>query len=105
MSGKVLSINGLHTEEPQVTYVINDQNMAKLFLIIEDAVRKVFEEKMRLATEQPINLEQAGKFLGRHQETIKQLARDGVIRGHKLEGCKEWFFFPSELVEDIKRKK
>lgn len=102
---KVLPISGLLTEEPQVTYVITEQNLAIMFRMIEDSVRNVIREEMRLATEKPMNLEEAGKFLGRHPETIKQLARAQVIRGHKLKGCKEWQFFASELVEDLKADK
>lgn len=105
MSGKVLPINGLHSEESSINYVFNDKQMAALFVMIKDIVGEVWEEKMRLTTERPMNLEQMVKFLDRHEVTILAMVRKGVIRAHKLEGCKEYYFFASEVVEDIKRRK
>jgi hypothetical protein len=72
---------------------------------LREVIREVVQEEMKLATERPMNLEQMAKFLDRHQESVKAMARKEVIRGHKLEGCKEYYFFASEVVEDIKRRK
>lgn len=103
MSGKQIHLST--GDESTLVYQISEKNMAVLLTAIEDIVAKVVEERMRLATEAPMDPEEARKFLGLNISTLRLKTRQGIIPSHELELGGHKFYYASEINEKIKGKK
>lgn len=82
---------------------MTEENMAGLFVMIEDIVRKAVREQMNLETEGPLTSEKAAKFLDIHPNTLYRRMKQPDFPVRWDGGTP--YFFASELVRYIKGKK
>lgn len=93
------------TENP-ILYHFDEKGLAALFTMIKETVDQAFDEKMRLATEKPMDAEEVKKFLGySHIKTVHKKTVEGTIPSHELEPGGHRFYFASEIVAKIKADK
>lgn len=52
--------------------------------------------------EKPLTTEEACEFLQVSEPILRQLAESGAITRHKFKGCRGYYYFASELVQDLK---
>ena len=56
-------------------------------------------------TEKPMTSDKAIEFLGVSPRTFYKLVSQGSIRKHFFEGLSTPFYFPSEIIETLKKSK
>lgn len=105
MSGKQVSFNPLQSADPNVTYQITEKNMAFLFTVIEESVRKVVQEEMSLATEKPMNVADVAEFLQLCEATVRLKTRQGIIPSVELEPGGQKFYYASQINAKMKEGK
>lgn len=104
MSGKQVPFHP-QSESPLLIQM-DEKHLAALFTMIEEIVARVVEQRLKLATEKPMNANEARKFLGYSDvNTIRIKTRQGLIPSHELEPGGHRFYYASEINEKIKGKR
>lgn len=101
--GKTIQFNP--QEDAPVLIQMDEKNMAALFVMIEDIVRKVVQQEMNLATEKPMDADAVASFFGWNVTTVRLKTRKGLIPFHELEPGGHKYYFASEINQRIKAKK